>query len=174
MYTVSTLARLCGLSRTTLLYYESLGLVRPPRRTAANYRVYGEAELERLRQIAVYRGAGLKLADIRGLLDRAGNDASVVLTRRLREISREIDTLRGHQQAILKLLHNRSAFRRNQVITKDKWVSIMRGAGFTEEDMHRWHVEFERSAPAEHQEFLEFLHIPSDEIAGIRAWSRKG
>ena len=38
--------------------------------------------------------------------------------------------------------------------------------------MHRWHAEFERSAPAEHQKFLEFLHIPSDEVARIREWSR--
>ena len=33
------------------------------------------------------------------------------------------------------------------------------------------HKEFERSAPDEHQEFLEFLHIPSDEIKSIRRWS---
>jgi hypothetical protein len=56
--------------------------------------------------------------------------------------------------------------------TKEKWVSIMNAAGFEEADMHRWHVEFERSAPDEHQEFLEFLHIPKEEIASIREWSR--
>jgi hypothetical protein len=47
----------------------------------------------------------------------------------------------------------------------------MKACGFTDEQMHRWHKEFERSAPAEHQEFLEFLHIPSDEIKKIREWS---
>jgi hypothetical protein len=40
--------------------------------------------------------------------------------------------------------------------------------------MHRWHVEFERAAPAEHQEFLEFLHIPVAEIRTIRDWSARG
>jgi hypothetical protein len=58
--------------------------------------------------------------------------------------------------------------------TKEKWVSIMKAAGFDEADMRRWHVEFERSAPDEHQEFLEFLHIPKEEIASIREWSRNG
>jgi hypothetical protein len=58
------------------------------------------------------------------------------------------------------------------MISKEKWVEIMRGAGLSEEDMHRWHAEFERSAPAEHQEFLEFLRIPADEIEKIRGWSR--
>ncbi len=40
--------------------------------------------------------------------------------------------------------------------------------------MKRWRVEFERAAPAEHQEFLEFLHIPADEIGRIREWGRAG
>ena len=39
--TVTRLARACGLSRTTVLYYESLGLLRPARRTPGNYRAYG-------------------------------------------------------------------------------------------------------------------------------------
>ena len=59
------------------------------------------------------------------------------------------------------------------MVTKEKWVSIMKAAGLTEEDMHRWHAHFERSEPEEHQEFLEFLHIPGEEIRSIREWSRK-
>jgi hypothetical protein len=34
------------------------------------------------------------------------------------------------------------------------------------------HVEFERSAPDDHQQFLEYLHIPAAEIDSIRNWSR--
>jgi hypothetical protein len=49
----------------------------------------------------------------------------------------------------------------------------MRAAGFSEEQMRRWHCEFEKSAPAEHQEFLEFLHIPAEEVKQIREWSAK-
>jgi hypothetical protein len=49
----------------------------------------------------------------------------------------------------------------------------MSGAGFSNEDMWRWHSEFEKSAPQEHQEFLEFLHIPADEITTIRERSRQ-
>ena len=49
----------------------------------------------------------------------------------------------------------------------------MRATGFSDEDMRRWHAEFEKSAPAEHQEFLEFLHIPAEELKAIREWSRQ-
>ena len=60
------------------------------------------------------------------------------------------------------------------MITKQKWISIMKACGFSSEQMHRWHSEFERSTPEEHQEFLEFLHISPDEIKTIREQSRTG
>ncbi len=58
-------------------------------------------------------------------------------------------------------------------MTKEKWMSIMKSSGFTDADMDRWHVEFERSAPNDHQAFLEFLHIPSEEIHQIRDWCQQ-
>ena len=173
MWTVSKLAASCGLSRSTLLYYESIGLLKAPARSAGNYRRYGEPDQRRLQQICAYRNVGLTLADIRAILDRRETDASGVLKRRLMALDSEIETLRAHQRAILKLLKNDS-FGRKKMITKEKWVGIMKASGLTEADMHRWHAEFERAAPDEHQEFLEFLHIPTDEIRSIRESSRKG
>ncbi len=49
----------------------------------------------------------------------------------------------------------------------------LKASGLTEADMRRWHVEFERAAPEDHQQFLEFLHIPEGEIRTIRDWSGK-
>ena len=172
MLTVTKLARRCGMSRTALLYYESIGLMPAAERSSGNYRCYGEPDVRRLEQIRAYRDAGLRLNDIRVVLDRPGGDALRVLKRRLLEIDGEIGALRAHQQAILKMLRYRP-LRRAKMITKEKWVSIMKGCGLSDEQMHRWHAEFERSAPAEHQEFLEFLHIAPGEIGKIRAESRK-
>jgi MerR family transcriptional regulator, thiopeptide resistance regulator len=177
MLTVTKLARRCGVSRTALLYYESIGLMPPPGRTGGNYRCYSEADAERLRAIRAYRNVGLSLEDIRAILKATGRrgrdgDAKGVLKRRLVELDAEIEALRAHQHAILQLLGSR-ALGKADMITKEKWVSIMRSCGFTEEQMNRWHAEFERSAPEEHQEFLEFLHIGPSEINTIREKSRK-
>jgi len=173
MLTITAFARQAGLSRTAVLYYESIGLLPKPARTAGNYRAYGEPHMARLRQICAYRSAGLKLSDIRALLTpKPGAGASGVLERRLTEISREIERLKDHQRAIVRLLGHRDSLHRRRDMTKDKWVAIMRAAGFTEDDMHRWHREFEREAPADHQEFLEYLKIPAPEIGRIRAWSQ--
>jgi MerR family transcriptional regulator, thiopeptide resistance regulator len=176
MLTVTQLARRCGVSRTALLYYESIGLMPPPARTGGNYRCYSEEDAARLRRIRAYRNAGLNLEDIGAILKSQsrpgrGGKATEVLQRRLVELDAEIEALRAHQHAILQLLGSQ-ALGKADMITKEKWVSIMRGCGFTEEQMHRWHAEFERSAPEEHQEFLEFLHIPVAEIKTIRENSR--
>lgn len=171
--TVTRLAVSCGLARSTVLYYESIGLLQRPRRSEGNYRVYSAADQQRLRQICIYREAGLTLADIRSLLNARRNDAAGVLERRMAEIGLAIERMRDHQRAIARLLHSKE-LRRDRMITKEKWTSIMSAAGFSKEDMQRWHMEFEKSAPAEHQEFLEFLHIPVEEIKTIRAWSATG
>jgi len=176
MLTVTKLARRCGVSRTALLYYESIGLMPPPARTDGNYRCYSEADAERLKRIRAWRNAGLSLEDIRAILKTVGRhgrggNASEVLKRRLVELDAEIEALRAHQHAILQLLGSR-ALGKAEMITKEKWVSIMRGCGFTDEQMNRWHAEFERSNPEEHQEFLEFLHIAPAEIKTIREQSR--
>jgi hypothetical protein len=84
------------------------------------------------------------------------------------ELNVEIERMRDHQRSIACLL---KLGKDKEMVTKQKWTAIMSAAGFTEDDMRRWHCEFEKSAPAEHQEFLEFLHIPPDEIQTIRAWS---
>jgi len=172
MLTVTKLARSCGLSRSTVLYYESIGLLKSASRSRGNYRVYGARDLRRLEQICVYRGAGLKLGDIRAILDRPENDAAAILKRRLAELNAEVETMRRYQRAILLLIQNKESTRRPKAMTKEKWTSIMKSAGFTEADMHRWHVEFERSAPDDHQQFLEFLHIPPEETRTIRERSR--
>jgi DNA-binding transcriptional MerR regulator len=173
MLRVSEIAQRSGLSRTTILYYESCGLLKPALRSPAQYRLYGDRELRVLDQIRLYRSVGMSVKDIRLLLSAPENQAAALLKRRLRELEEEIAQLRGHQSAILRLLRGKDILRRTKDMTKEKWVTIMKSAGFSEDDMQRWHREFERAAPEDHQEFLQYLHIPDKEIRDIREWSKK-
>src|SRR5438270_5877316 len=172
MLRVSEIAKRSGLSRTAILYYEACGLLKPALRSSAQYRLYGDRELRVLDQIRLYRSVGMSVKDIRQLLASPENEAAALLKRRLRELEEEIGQLRRHQAAILRLLRSKNILRRTKDMTKEKWVTIMKSAGFSEDDMHRWHREFERAAPEDHQEFLKYLHIPEPEIRGIRDWSK--
>jgi DNA-binding transcriptional MerR regulator len=173
MLSVSQIAKKFGLSRTTILYYESCGLLKPALRTRADYRLYGEKETRVLEQICLYRSVGLSVASIRAMLANPQTEVVSLLRRRLQELDSEVNQLRQHQRVILRLLQSKDILRRTKKMTKEKWVSIMKAAGLTEDDMHRWHREFERAAPDDHNEFLQFLHIPAAEIKTIREWSKK-
>jgi len=171
---IGRVARRFGLSRSTLLYYDKIGLLRPSARTDANYRVYSERDIRRMEQIAVYREAGLPLAAIGGMLDGRAGPAAAVLEERLVQINHEVQRLREQQQVLVKLLERPAALRRSRVLTKARWVSLLSATGLDEAGMRRWHVEFERMAPEAHEDFLESLGIPRPEIREIRRWSAEG
>ncbi len=172
MLTISQLARRFGLSRSTLLYYDSIGLLSPSLRSRANYRLYSEADVERMELVALYRQAGLPLKDIARVLDGDRNAAGGLLAERLRALGQEIRQLRQQQQRIVDLLRNEAALRETRSLDKQGWVAILRATGLSDDDMGRWHVEFERLSPEAHQDFLESLGLGDDEIASIRQGSR--
>ena len=171
-YTVSALARRAGLSRSTLLYYDRIGLLRPSGRSAARYRLYGEDARARLEAIVTYRGVGLGLHEVRALLDARGGRTAAILTERLSRLNDEIERLREQERVIVRLLSNRALFRKARALDKSGWVEILAAAGLDDAAMHRWHIEFEARAPEAHGDFLASLGIPPAEIASIRAWSR--
>ncbi len=173
MKTISALARESGLSRSTLLYYDRLGLLKPHGRSHAGYRFYSSTEVERLGQICAFRQMGIPLKEMKRLLDRSvGNASALILRRRLRVLDREISNLRRQQHCILELLKQKQLRQGVEMITKERWVAIMRAAGLNDEDMHNWHIHFEKMEPDAHQEFLESLGIQPPEINKIREWSR--
>jgi len=57
-----------GLSAKTIRYYESIGILRPPRRAANGYREYGEEDVERAHFVAGARSLELSLDEIAELL----------------------------------------------------------------------------------------------------------
>jgi DNA-binding transcriptional MerR regulator len=176
MYTIGRLGRRFGLSRGTLLHYDAIGLLRPAGRSAAGYRLYSEGDAARLARIVAFREAGLPLQAIATLLEDGGTPAGTpaeALERRLAQINGEIGDLRRQQQVIVRLLGEEAALRRTRLLDKGQWVDLLRATGLDEEDMQRWHREFERLAPEAHQDFLEALGIPEAELRAIREWSRE-
>lgn len=170
---VGRLARRFGLSRTALLYYDRIGLLRPSARSEAGYRLYSEEDAERLKLICSYRRAGLSLSQIQSLLESPSVPDEAILTSRLRELDREIGALRVQQRAILGILESLGSKPSLSAIDKDAWVAILRASGLDEDDMMQWHRQFESDAPDAHHAFLLWLGISHDEAMEIRARSKR-
>ncbi len=174
-YTVGRLARRFGLSRTALLYYDSIGLLRPSQRTRANYRLYSEKDVQRLEQICVYRDAGIPLGDIGRILAGGGRSERVaVLEKRLLELNADISVLRGQQHLIVQILKRGKLRKRLGIMDGAAWISLMRAAGLDERGMQKWHEEFEKLSPRSHHDFLRSLGVSQEDIRRIRHWSREG
>ena len=60
-YTVKALSDLSGVSRRTLRYYDQIGLLAPVRINSSGYRIYGQAEVDRLQLILFYRALGVAI-----------------------------------------------------------------------------------------------------------------
>lgn len=74
--TISDLAREADVPVSTLRYYEREGLLKPDRRTKANYRVYSDGAVERLHFIRSAQDAGFTIADIKQLLELKNGDTT--------------------------------------------------------------------------------------------------
>jgi len=168
--TVGNLAKEHGLSRSTLLYYDTIGLLSPCSHQKGEYRVYGTAEQERLKLICLYRKAGIALKDIKRILDNEETNVNTCLIARFKQLDRDIMELKEQQEIIANMLQNPSLLSSSMPMTRELWTKILKSSGLTEKMMRNWHVQFEKAAPNEHLAFLKFLQISEKEIETIRKW----
>lgn len=88
---VGELAKQTRLTVRTLHHYDAIGLLRPSHRTAADHRLYGEADIARLQQIQSLRHLGFSLDEIREALDRRGLTRRQVLDLHLSRLREQIE-----------------------------------------------------------------------------------
>jgi DNA-binding transcriptional MerR regulator len=100
-FKISELAEKAGVSPDTVRYYEKEGLLAEPSRTNSGYRQYDERAVERLHFIRGAQTLGLKLGDIKELLDIRDRGAcpcghtQQLLEKRVAEIDAEIRELKA-------------------------------------------------------------------------------
>jgi DNA-binding transcriptional MerR regulator len=98
---VSALAKRVGVGADTVRYYERAGLLPAPERTAADYRIYDESAVDRLRFIQGAQRLGLRLREIKTLLEVRDTGrcpcepAEQLLGNHIAEIDRELARLRS-------------------------------------------------------------------------------
>lgn len=96
---IGELSRATGTNIETIRYYERIGLLPAPDRTAANYRSYGSAHRSRLSFVRHSRELGFTIEEIRSLLDlsddpaRDCGEADRIATRHLEQVEEKIAQL---------------------------------------------------------------------------------
>ena len=112
--TVSKLANQVGLSPDAIRYYERIGMLPHPERTPAGYRLYGEDAVERVRFVKGVQRLGLRLSEIRELLDIRDRGlcpcghTEELLRRRIDELDEEIERLGTLRTELVRMVEDRS------------------------------------------------------------------
>lgn len=113
--TVSKLASQVDLSADAVRYYERVGLLDEPARTPSGYRMYDEAVIERLRFVKGAQRLGLRLDEIKELLDLRDRGlcpcghADELVAKRVDELDAEIVRLTALRGELAKMLEHRTA-----------------------------------------------------------------
>ncbi|MCP4955847.1 MAG: MerR family transcriptional regulator [Photobacterium aquimaris] len=126
MYHISELAQHVNLSRSTLLYYEKLGLIKAKRQTNG-YRYYSNNDLQRIRLLQQLQAGGLTLKECQSCLD--GKINRDMLMDRLQVLEQEIATKQHAKQLLSSMLGMNASC--------------------------NWHETIERTAPLAHLECLK-------------------
>ena len=102
-------AKATGVPAKTIRYYESIGLLAPPRRAENGYRLYGGPEIETLRFVRGARDLGFSLEEIARLLalwrdkNRASADVKALALEHARALDERIAKLKEVRRTILAL-----------------------------------------------------------------------
>lgn len=110
---IGQLATETGVPTKTIRYYEDIGVLSPPERTASGYRDFDEAATERLRFVRAAQRAGLTLNEVRSVFEvRDGGEVPCghvadLIEHKLTEMDERMSALRRTKRE-LQLLRRRA------------------------------------------------------------------
>lgn len=112
MLTIGNLAKRTGTKVQTIRYYEQIGLLPEPGRSAGGQRRYASSDLDRLAFVRHARQLGFPLEAIRELLDlsdhpsRPCSDADAIATRQLRQVEQRIARLEALRTELARMVQD--------------------------------------------------------------------
>lgn len=155
MMTVKDVCNLARVTARTLHYYDEIGLLRPCSVTSANYRLYGNEELERLQQILFFRELDFSLDEIKRILDspdfdrdealRKQENLLILKCKRLNNLIELIRDIRNKEMNTMSFSQfDTSEIDQYAQKAKQRWgktdaykESQKRSAGYTQQDWER-------------------------------------
>ncbi|MFR1725669.1 MerR family transcriptional regulator [Emergencia timonensis] len=106
MMTVNEVSKLSGISVRTLHYYDQIGLLYPDQVSEAGYRLYGQASLERLQQILLFRQLEFPLKEIKDIIDSPDFNKEEALDQQIQMLRLQQEHLSGLINLALEIKKN--------------------------------------------------------------------
>lgn len=95
-------AKLFGISKKTLFYYDEIGLFKPEKILPNGYRLYSNTQIELLNAIYTLKDVGMNLKEIKKFIDKRNpKDIINILNFEIDELEKEITRLELKKQSLL-------------------------------------------------------------------------
>ncbi|MBI5493613.1 MAG: MerR family transcriptional regulator [Deltaproteobacteria bacterium] len=164
-HTVSEVARMTGLSVRALHHYDEIGLVAPTTRAENGYRIYAQADLEKLQQVLFFRELGFPLPEIGRLLA----DPAFDRRKALRMQKRLLQEKAAHVQDMLRLVDDALAKLNEGTVMDANDFDGFNPAEYEEEARQRWgdtdaYKESQRRTARYTKEDWKAIHREMDEV----------
>ncbi|MFI6027517.1 MerR family transcriptional regulator [Amycolatopsis magusensis] len=136
---VGRVAELAGVTVRTLHHYDEIGLLIPSGRSAAGYRRYSDADVDRLQRILVYRELGFPLETIAAIVDEPSGDPVGHLEHQRELLHERIERLRC---MVASVEHVLEAKKMGEALTPEEKLEVFGGfrepEGYAEQAAARW------------------------------------
>jgi len=112
LYNIGEAAKRSGVNAKMIRHYESLRLLRKPKRTASGYRVYDDKDVHTLRFIRRARDLGFSMKEVGRLLtlwqdrQRASAEVRKVAQGHISELDRKIAEMQGMRRTLVSLVEH--------------------------------------------------------------------
>ena len=100
---VGELAKRAGITVRTLHHYEQTGVLLPSARSAAGYRLYNLADVQRLHMIQALAKAGLELAEIRDYLEQESLSLTELLDAQITLLDKQLRSIHTLRDRLVEL-----------------------------------------------------------------------
>lgn len=163
-YTVQKLGRIAGISTRTLRYYDEIGILKPARINSSGYRIYGQAEVDRLQQILFYRELGVSLEQIKKIVTSPHFDAAAALKEhhaRLLDKRKQLDALIANVEKTIAASEGRKkmtdqekfeGFKMKLIDENERKYGKEVREKYGEEAVDRSNAEFKNMTPKQYEE----------------------
>ncbi|WP_196161708.1 MerR family transcriptional regulator [Reinekea sp. G2M2-21] len=118
-YSIGDVARIAGVSIKTLHHYDRIELLVPTNRSAAGYRFYNDADLDRLHSILLYRALGFSLRHIGQLLASDPKNKMSLLRAQKTQVEQHIERLTA-----VRLQLEQSLEEEEQIMSHNKFEAL--------------------------------------------------
>jgi len=176
-YTVQKLGSLAGVSTRTLRYYDEIGILKPARINSSGYRIYGQAEVDRLQQILFYRELGISLESIKEIVTAPSFDGTAALKEhhiKLLEKKEQLELLIANVEKTIAVTEGRmkmsnkekfEGFKKKMIDENEKKYGNEIREKYGDETVNKSNAKLQNMTQAQYDEVTKLAELVAETLA---------